>query len=205
MEHPVSLVRRVTGWRLKWKELGKSSGCMGPWPGHCQVRKKMHSSHDWDSFEMWKMMVRTDQLLCIMDATSSKIHQWGSEAETDGRVKKLIQSLKQYHSRFNCFYEKGSKRAMIGLQGLYSNDTFWCLNIAASMGLKSFFPRSFKFGGNIETIATHLREMHYRLAIACNICQLFASMSVQVVLEHQSGCRTKSHKKSKAKKQDEAS
>ena len=36
----------------------------------------------------------------------------------------------------------------------------------------------------METIATHLREVHYRLAIVCDVCQSFASMLAQVVLEH---------------------
>ena len=53
---------------------------------------------------MQKMMVRTDQLLHIMEATGSKVHQWGSESETDGRLKKLVQSLKQYQIQFYCFY-----------------------------------------------------------------------------------------------------
>ena len=73
------------------------------------------------------------------------------------------------------------------------------------MGLKSFCPWCFKLGGNTETIAIQLREVHFSLAIACDICQLFTSMSVQVVLEHQSGCGTKLQKKFKAKEWDKAS
>ena len=58
----------------------------------------------------------------------------------------------------------------------------------------------------METIATHLREVHYWLAITCNICKAFASMSAQIILEHHSGCKVKSHKKkSKAKEQEKAS
>ena len=45
---------------------------------------------------MWKMIVRTDQLFHIMEATGSKVYQWKSEAETDVRAKKLVQLLKQY-------------------------------------------------------------------------------------------------------------
>ena len=114
------------------------------------------------------------------------------------------QLLKQYHARFYCFYKKGSTRDMIGLHGLHSNVRFWCSNMAASIGLKSFCSWCFKLGGNMETIATHLREVHYRLAIACNVCQLLGSISAQVVLEHQSGCRMKSHRKSKVKKQEQS-
>ena len=54
-------------------------------------------------------------------------------------------------------------------------------------------------------ITTHLREVQYRLAISCDVCWVFTSMSMLVVLEHQSRCRMKSHKKSKMKKQDKAS
>ena len=82
------------------------------------------------------MIIRTDQLLHITEATCSKVHQRGSEAETDGRVKKLVQLLKQNHTQFYCFYEKALTRAIIGLHGLHSNDAFQCSNVAASMGLK---------------------------------------------------------------------
>ena len=52
-------------------------------------------------------------------------------------------------------------------------------------------------------IATHLREVHYWLAITCDICKAFVSMLAQVILEHCSGCKVKSHKKkSKVKEQE---
>ena len=73
---------------------------------------------------------------------------------------------------------------MVGLQGLHSSNAFQHPNVLASMGLKSFCPWSSNLGGNTEMITTYLREVHYRLAIACNICQVFASMAMQVVLEH---------------------
>ena len=84
---------------------------------------------------------------------------------------------------------------MLGLQGLDTSDTFWCLNISAGVGLKSFCPWCFKQGGKTEIIAIHLREFHYHLEIACDICQLFATLSTQVVLEHHSRCKVRSHKK----------
>ena len=46
-------------------------------------------------------------------------------------------------------------------------------------------------GGNTEMIGTHLREVHYQLAIACGLCKLFTSMSAQSILEHHSGCTAK--------------
>ena len=55
----------------------------------------------------------------------------------------------------------------------------------------------------METITTHLREVHYQLAVTCNICKAFVSMSAQVFLEHCSGCKVKLHKKiSKVKEQE---
>ena len=40
-------------------------------------------------------------------------------------------------------------------------------------------------------IATHFWEVHYRLAIVCDLCKLFTSMSAQSGLEHCSGCKAK--------------
>ena len=80
---------------------------------------------------------------------------------------------------------------MVGLQGLHSGDAFRCSNVSSSVGLKSICLWCFKLGGNIEMIATHLWEVHYRLAIVCDLCKSFASMSTQSVLEHHSGCKVK--------------
>ena len=63
--------------------------------------------------------------------------------------------------------------------------------MSASVGLKSFCPGCFKLWGNTKTIATHLWEVHYQLAISCDLCKSFASMSVQGILEHHSGCKVK--------------
>ena len=154
---------------------------------------------------MQKMMVRTDQLLCIAKATGSKIYTRESEAETHGRVKNLVLSLKQYHAHYYQFYEKATTRATVGLQGLHTSDAFWCSNVSASVGLISFCLWYFMLGDNMETIATHLREVHYQLATACDICKVFANMSVQIILKHCSGCKIKSHKKkSKSKEQEKA-
>ena len=46
------------------------------------------------------MMVRTDQLLWIKEATHTKVHTWESEAEAHGQMKTLAQSLKQPHACF---------------------------------------------------------------------------------------------------------
>ena len=136
---------------------------------------------DHNSFEMCRMTVRTDQLLHIAVATGSQIYTRDLEAKAHGQARTLVLSLKQYHT--NYFYEKRMTRVMVGLQGLHSRDAFRCSNI------KSFSPWHFKLGGNTEMIATHLREVHYWLAIACDLCKLFIHISMQSVLEHCSGCK----------------
>ena len=72
----------------------------------------------------------------------------------------------------------------MGLQSLHLSNAFWHLNVSESMGLKSSALGALNLGETTETITTHLREVHYRLAIVCDLCRSFASMSVQVVLEH---------------------
>ena len=112
----------------------------------------------------------------------------------------MVLSLKQLHANFYRLYEKGTTRAMVDFQGLHSSNASQHPNVSACMGLKSFCLWCFKFGENTNMIATNLREVHYRLSISCDICWVFTSMSMQVVLEHQSRCRMRSHKKSKIKK-----
>ena len=61
---------------------------------------------DCNSFKIQKMMIRTDQLLHIVEATGSKIHTRVSEAETHGRAKTLVLLLKQYSAHYYWFYKK---------------------------------------------------------------------------------------------------
>ena len=75
-------------------------------------------------------------------------------------------------------------RAMVGLQALHLSNSFCCFSVSTSVVLKSFFPWCLMLGDNMDTIATHLREVHYWLAIACDVCKAFANMSAQIVLEH---------------------
>ena len=176
--------------------------------GHESVRseQKHPLAEDCNSFQMWKMTLRTEQQLHITEATSSKIHTRESEAKTHERVRNMELLLKQYHTHHYWFYEKGMTRVIVGLQRLHFSDVFWCSNVTASVGLKSFCPWWFKFGGNTETIATNLREVHCWKAIACDLCKAFASMLAQIILEHCLGCKVTLHKKkSKAKKQAKAS
>ena len=92
------------------------------------------------------MMFRTDQLLCINEATGFKFNTRDSEAKTHGRTRTLVLALKQYHAHYYQFNEKGMTRAMVGLQGLHVSDAFECSNVYASVGLKSFCPWCLKWG-----------------------------------------------------------
>ena len=49
----------------------------------------------------------------------------------------------------------------------------------------------FKAGGNTKTITVHLSEVHYRIAIVCDVWWYFASMNAQNILDHHSGCKAK--------------
>ena len=104
-------------------------------------------AEDHTSLKMRWMTRRTNQLLCVAEATGSKNYTRESEAETHDWAKALVLSLKQFHAHFYRLYKKGTTRAMVSLQGLCSSDAFWHPNILANMGLKSFCPWCFKFGG----------------------------------------------------------
>ena len=130
-------------------------------------------AEDHNFFDMCRMVVRTDQLLCIAAATDSQIYTWDLGGQTHGQVKTLVLLLKQYHTHYYCFYEKGMTRPMVGLKGLHTSSAFRHSNVSSSVGLKLFCPWCFKLGGNTEMIATHLREVHYWLAITCDLCKSF--------------------------------
>ena len=49
-------------------------------------------------------------------------------------------------------------------------------------------------GRNTKWITVHLREVHYRMVIVCNICQSFVGMHAQSILDHHSGCKAKHNK-----------
>ena len=65
-------------------------------------------AEDCNSFEMQRMTVRTEQLLHIAEAAGSRIHARESEAETYGRVRNMVLTLKQYHAHCCWFFEKGT-------------------------------------------------------------------------------------------------
>ena len=163
--------------------------------GHGQGIIRMEQDHaldeDHNSFKMCRMTVRTDQLLHIAEAINSNVYIQESEAEAHGQTTALVLSLKQYNAYHYWLYEKGTTRAMVGLQGLHLSNAFRCSNVSSSVGLKSFCPWCFKLGRKAKMITTHLREVHYRLVIACNICKSFASMCAQSILDHCSGCKAK--------------
>ena len=62
------------------------------------------------------------------------------------------------------------------------------------MGLKSFCLWCLKLGRNMETITIHLHEVHYWMAIVCDICWAFACMTAPNILDHWSGCKVKCDK-----------
>ena len=119
------------------------------------------------------------------------IHPWEHKTEVHRRKKTLVQSLKQFQAHFYQFHEKSMTYAMVGLQDLHLGKAFRWPNISATMGLKLFCPWCLKLGADTETIAIHFREVHYWMVIVCNICQVFASMTVQNILDHQMKCKVK--------------
>ena len=152
---------------LKW--IGDS--CQAVWESNYEVIKTewdLPLKEDCHSFEINKIMDGTEQLLWIKEAVHSKIYPCESEAGVQGRKKTLAQSLKQYHSHFYWLYEKVWPMPWLACRD--SDDAFRCTNISTRMGLKSFFPWCVKLGWNIETIAINLWEVHYRMAIMCELC-----------------------------------
>ena len=148
-------------------------------------------AEDCNSFEMHRMMVRTDQLLHICNSHwLPNLHQrlrdqspW--QGKDSGSVPERI------WCPLLLFLWKWMTRAMVSLQGLHLSNAFRCFNVSSSVDLKSFCPWCFKLGGNTKTIVTHLREVHYWLPITCDLCKSFASMSVQIILDDCSGCKAK--------------
>ena len=90
-----------------------------------RTEQKHDLVEDHTSFEMKIMMTRTDQLVNIAKATSSKIYTRESEVGTCSLPKALVLSLKQFRAHFYRHYEKGTTRAMVGLQVLHSSNAFW--------------------------------------------------------------------------------
>ena len=153
------------------------------------------------SFEMWWMTTRTKQLLYIAEATGSKIYtrnqKWRHVAQQRPRSCPWNSSMPT-STAFTRRRQPGqwwvSKAYTLAMpSSIQMNWQVWALSHSAYGVLN--------FEGHQDN---HYREMHYRLAIACDVCQVFASMFMQVVLEHQSWCRMKSHKKSKMKRKDVA-
>ena len=107
-------------------------------------------AEDHNSFEICRMMVRTDQLLCIATATDSQIYTRDLDAKARGQVKTLVLLLKQYHAHYYHFYEKGMTRAMVGPQGLHLSNAFRYFNVSSSVGLKSFSPVASNLGATLK-------------------------------------------------------
>ena len=138
---------------------------------------------------MCKMTVRMEQLLCIAEATNSKVYTQELNAEAHGWVKALVLPLKQYHTHYYWLYKNEQLGPWSHLQGLHLGNASRCSNITSSVGLKFVCPWGFKLGENTEMIATHLWEVHYRLVIACDLCKSFTSMSVKMFWNTTQGVR----------------
>ena len=150
---------------------------------------------DPNSLEVWEMMVCTDELFQIKVAINVRnIYPQEHKVDFDGREKALVQLLKQFHACYYQLYEKGMTHAMMGLQGLHSSDTHKCPHISAGVGLNSFCPWCLKLGRNTETITIHLHEVHYWMVNVCDICQVFAGMTMQSMWDHQPECKGKCDK-----------
>ena len=125
--------------QLKW--IGDS--CQAMW-GHdnemVRTEQDCALEEDCNSFKMCKMMVRTDQLLHIAEAISSKVYTWELEAKAHGWMKALVLSLNQYHAHYYGLHKKGMTRAMVHLQGLHLGDVFRFSKDSSSVGVKSFCP-----------------------------------------------------------------
>ena len=103
---------------------------------------------DPSSFEVGGMMVPIDELIWIKAATSARnIYPLEYKTNVNGRMKALVQSLKQFHTCYYQLYEKGLTHAMVGMQGLNLCNAPKCPSISVGVGLKSFFPWCLRLGG----------------------------------------------------------
>ena len=105
---------------------------------------------DCSSFEMQRIMARTDQLLHIAEVTNSKIYTQELKAEAHGQMKTLVLSIKQYHIHYYQIYQKGMTRSMVGLQGLHLGNAFRCSNVSSSVGLNYFAPGVARWGTTLR-------------------------------------------------------
>ena len=124
------------------------------------------------SFDVGRMTFQTNQLLQIKEVANTKnTYPQEYEAEVHRKKKTLVHLLKQFHACYYWLHEKSMTHSMVGLQGLHLGKAFIWPNISAGIGVKSFCPWYLKLGRNTETITIHLREVHYRMVIVCDICQ----------------------------------
>ena len=129
---PVDWAKAVSGWRLNDRRMTKGSVTVTRMCGDMTIR----GLEQCRIALLWKS---TTSLRCEKWQSGltncSKFYTRESEAETHGRAKTLVLSLKQYHAHYYWFYEKWTTRAMAGLQGLHMSDTFQCCNVSARVGI----------------------------------------------------------------------
>ena len=119
-----------------------------------------------------------------------QIYSRESEAQAQGPAKVLVLSLQQSHAHYYRLYEKGTTRAILGLQGLHLSNAFWHPNMFQQVWVWSYSALGvLNSGGNTKTIVTHLREVHYRLATVMwclsIICQYVSAGGLRVLIKVQ--------------------
>ena len=202
---PVDWTKAVAGWRLTWK----GSMTVTRMCGDMTLRVLEQS----ENMLFWKTTthLRCEKWLSGLINCSTLPKPLAQKFTLGSQRPQPMAGQRLWYCHLNntiptiiYFYEKGTTRVMVGLQGLHTSNALCCSNVSTSVGLKSFCPWCFKPGGNMETIATHLWEVHYWLTIICNGCKAFASMSVQIILEHCLGCKVKSQKEVQGKRAGES-
>ena len=204
---PVDWAKAVSGWKLNWKGSATVTRRCGDMTIRALEQRRMVL------LQKTATPLRCKKWQSGLTNCSASLRLLAPKFTLEGQRPKPMVGWRLWYCCWNNtmptnyqFYEKGATRAMVDPQGLHTSNAFWCCNESASVGLKSFWPWCFKLGDNMETIVTHLRGVHYWLAITCNICKAFASMSTQIVLQHSSGCKVKLHKKKfKTKEREKAS
>ena len=142
----------MTGWRPKWREpVDSHHDSVGPCL-HKIIRTRVETctlAADCTSFKMRRMATRTNQLLHMAEATGSKVYTGESEAEGSRPSKGLGPVLETVPHLLLQPLQEGDNQ---GYGGSPRPTLEWCIpaseHIGKHVGLKSFCPLCFKFGGN---------------------------------------------------------
>ena len=160
--------------------------------GSVQTEWKFALNEDYSSFEVNKMTVWTEPLIPIKEATGVKKSIFGSlRPRSKGRRRPCCSHWNSsMHVSISCMRRAQPMPWLVYIGSIQANP-LQQPNISTGVELKSFCPWCFKLGGNTKTIAIHARQVDYRMAIIWHICQVFACMSTQNILDHHSRCKIK--------------